>query len=100
MDVNALLKEAKARFSHESAKQYLTEKYKNQLTIVNQGGMWKVSLELIGFLKNAPETVVLLDIYDNPLRINSKELLSNAENIFYTVMNNWHDEWSMLSKNR
>lgn len=100
MDTVTLIKEAKARFAHQESKQYLSEKYNNRLTVINQGGMWKITVEVMAFLQNAPETVVLLDSYENPLKINSKELLSEMQDTFTSVMNSWHSEWQELSNNR
>ena len=41
MDTKTLITEAKARFAHNSAKDYLKEKYDAKLLVAEQGGLWK-----------------------------------------------------------
>ena len=100
MDTETLIKEAKARFHHQESKQYLAEKYKPKLAVIDQGGMWPITIEVMAYLKNSPETVVLLDAYDNPLSVNAVQLLTKMQETYTKVMNDWHQEWLELSKNR
>jgi hypothetical protein len=43
MDINDLITETKARFSHNSAKEYLKEKYDSKLILATQNGLWKAT---------------------------------------------------------
>ena len=52
MDTKTLIKDAKARFSHNSAKAYLKEKYSSKLVIAEQGGLWRADAQTIGFLNS------------------------------------------------
>jgi hypothetical protein len=101
MDTKTLLAEAKARFNHNSAKAYLAEKYKNKLTIADQGGLWKADAQTINLLSSfdTPQ-LVLIDTFDNPVQVNRKELLEKLQTVYTTVMNQWNIEWRELEGKR
>lgn len=100
MDTNKLIAEAKARFKHYESKLYLEEKYLNRLFIAAQGGMWVVTPELLGFLRTAPHSVILRDSYNNPVQVNSAELLEDAQALYDEVMLAWLTEYTELNTNR
>lgn len=101
MDTKALIKEAKARFDHNAAKQLLKEKYQAKLIIANQGGMWKVTPELITFVDSAgSQELILLDSYENPIKVNRPELLKTIVDHYNTVMEQWYNDFEDLKKNR
>lgn len=101
MDTTQLIKDIKARFSHDSAKQYLKDKYLSKLTIASQGGLWKVTPELIAFLGNAgPEELILIDLYENPVKVDRLKLFYALRDIYNDVMTEWHNEWSQLENKR
>ncbi len=101
MDTKTLLAESKARFSHNSAKAYLAEKYKNKLTIADQGGLWKADAQTINLLSSfdTPQ-LVLINTFDNPVQVNRKELLEKLQTVYTTVMNQWNIEWRELEGKR
>jgi len=43
MDTTKLISDAKARFSHNSAKAYLNEKYNGKLLVAVQNGLWRAA---------------------------------------------------------
>lgn len=101
MDTKTLLAEAKARFNHNSAKAYLTEKYKNKLTVADQGGLWRADAQTINLLNSFDTSqLVLIDTFDNPVQVNRKELLEKLQSVYMTVMNQWHNEWKELEGKR
>ena len=65
MDTKTLLAEARARFSHNSAKAYLAEKFNAKLIVAEQGGLWKADIQTIAFLKSytVSDEVVLIDTF-------------------------------------
>lgn len=101
MNTDELIKESKAKFDHNLAKHYLKEKYQSKLIFADQGGLWKATPEFLSFLATPTlNETVILDLYDNPIKVD-KELLSiKAHSTYNDVMNEWHDEWSKLRKNR
>ena len=101
MDTKTLIAETKARFIHNSAKQYLTEKYNAKLIVAEQGGLWKADQQTISFLTAfLNEEVVLMDTFDNPVKVNRQDLKDKLCETYYRVMNEWHDEWKELESKR
>jgi hypothetical protein len=101
MDTKNLIAEAKARFAHNSAKDYLQEKYNAKLLVAEQGGLWRADKETISFLTAfLNEEVVLMDTFDNPVKVNRQDLKDKLCETYYRVMNEWHDEWKELESKR
>ncbi len=101
MDTKTLITEAKARFAHNSAKDYLKEKYNAKLLVAEQGGLWRADQETISFLTSfLNEEVVLMDTFDNPVKVNRQDLKDKLCETYYRVMNEWHDEWKELESKR
>lgn len=101
MDTKTIIKEAKARFEHNSAKQLIKEKYQQKLMVANQSGLWKASPELIGYLSiNPAATVFLLDSYENPVFVNRIELLDVLHKTYNDTMALWHKELQELRQYR
>ena len=97
MDTQSLIKDSKARFSHNSAKAYLKEKYKAKLIIAEQGGLWEITPTLLTFLAESnSNTFVMLDLYENPIKIDRTDLLTKATTVYNEVMEAWHQEWKEL----
>lgn len=99
MTTNTLVAEARARFNHAESKQYLKEKYINMLTVAYSGGMFKVDQTLITFLSTT-QADIIVDIYDNPVKVNRAELLELVTTTYNTVMSKWLEEYTTLSKSR
>ena len=104
MDTKILISEAKARFAHSSAKNYLKEKYEAKLLVAEQGGLWKADKETIAFLKvmlqDYDDRVVLIDTFDNPVLVERSELLSKLKDVYNNVMAEWYNEWKELESKR
>ena len=101
MDTKTLITEAKARFAHNSAKDYLQEKYNAKLLVAEQGGLWKADKETISFLTAfLNEEVVLMDTFNNPVKVNRQDLKDKLCETYYRVINEWHTEWKELESKR
>lgn len=101
MDVKSLLTEAKARFQHNSAKEYLKEKYRDKTLLAEQGGLWRADKETIAFLNSfTTERIVLIDTYNNPVEVNREELLLKLQVVYQTVMEEYLKEWKELEAKR
>lgn len=101
MDTRLLVEETKARFAHNIAKDYLKNKYTGKLIIAEQNGLWKIDTQFIAFLSSVTtETVVIVDQYNNPVQVNTKELLEVAINTYHRVMTEWYDEHKKLENKR
>lgn len=97
MNNNELISTIKSRLNHHESKTYLKEKYLNKLVIASQGGLWSITPEFLGFLKSSDETIILLDNYKNPIRVNTKSLLLEAEEIYKKITEAWFEEHQQLS---
>ena len=101
MDTTTLISEAKARFNHNSAKAYLKDKYDSKLIVAEQGGLWKATPELIGFLAtNTNDDVILVDNFENPVQVNRIKLYDVLSKTYNDAMNLWFTEWKELESKR
>jgi hypothetical protein len=101
MDTITLITEAKARFSHNAAKAYLKDKYDSKFIIAEQSGLWRANLETINFLNSSSdEWVILIDKFENPVKVLRAPLLDKLAITYKTVMEEWHAEWSELENKR
>lgn len=101
MDTNSLIEAAKARFFHNSAKAHLKDKYDIKLTIASQNGLWRADPLTISLLNAlTPEEVVLIDTFNNPVKVNRLALLKELTDTYNNVMLEWHNEWCELEGKR
>lgn len=101
MDIKELVATTKARFNHNVSRTYLKDKYTSKLTFADQGGLWKITPEFLTFLSvSINKKFVMLDMYENPIRIDSTALLTKATAIYNEVMEAWHNEYEELKNNR
>ena len=101
MDTDQLIAHGRARFEHAAAKRLLRERYQAKMLFAHAGGMWRAGPELQTTLLTCPDTeAVILDLYETPVRINTRELLALSQTRWQEEMTAWliaHDE---LSQNR
>lgn len=101
MDINTILADAKARFSHNSAKHYLKEKYNSKLTFADQGGLWKADKETISLLNSLEsDEVIIMDTFENPVKVDRKALLDRLTTIYEETMAAWFAELKDLEGKR
>jgi hypothetical protein len=104
MDTKTLITEAKARFAHNSAKDYLQEKYDAKLLVAVQGGLWKADQETISFLtvmiNDYDDRVVIMDTFQNPVLVDRSGLLTKLKDVYNSVMAEWYNEWTDLESKR
>jgi hypothetical protein len=87
MDIQSLLSEAKARFAHNSAKDYLREKYKNKFLVADQNGLWAADIATITFLQSFDtERLVLLDTHNRPVEVDRLSLLNKLKTVYQDNM--------------
>ena len=101
MDINALTTHARARFDHAVARQVLKEKYQAKMLFAYRGGMWRAGPELQTTLLTCPGAeAVLLDLYENPVQVDTKELYAQSQQRWQEQMNAWLVEHEEISKKR
>lgn len=101
MDIQNLLTETKARFNHNAAKAYLTEKYQSKLLVADQGGLWKADKQTIAFLYSFTDsTIVIIDEFGAPVKVDRIALLKKITEVYQDVMNKWQQDWLELEQKR
>ena len=102
MDTDQLIAHSRARFEHEAARRTLREKYQAKLTFAYRGGMWSAGPELNCniFTCGHIGEVVLEDLYKNPVKIDTKELMALSQERYNEQMNAWLVEYTELNQNR
>ena len=102
MDTDQLISHSRARFEHEAARRTLREKYQAKLTFAYRGGMWLAGPELncTIFTCGRMGEVVLQDLYQHPVRIDTTELMSLSQERYNEQMNAWLVEYEQLNLNR
>ena len=101
MDTDKLLKHSRARFAHEANRRVLKEKYEAKMLFAYNDGMWRAGPELLSTLLVCPgDTAVLLDLYENPVHVEVKELAEIAQRRWQEQMTAWHIEYEEARKNR
>ena len=102
MDTDQLIAHSRARFSHETARRLLKEKYQSKMLFAYRGGMWRAGPELNNMIFTCGRIgeVVLPDQYENPVMIDTKELMSLSQERWNEQMNAWLQEYEELSKKR
>ena len=102
MNTDNLIAHTRARFDHASAKRVLKEKYQAKMIFAHAGGMWRAGPELNNMIFTCGRMgeIVLPDLYENPVKVDSKELMAMSQERWNEQMNAWHVEFEKLSKQR
>ena len=101
MDTNELVKHSRARFDHAAARRVLKEKYEARMLFAYAGGMWRAGPELQMTLATSVDSeTVILDLYENPVRVNTQELLQLSRQRWQEQMNAWLVEHQQINQQR
>jgi archaellum biogenesis ATPase FlaH len=69
--------------------------------VADQNGLWRANLETINFLTAiTDEEVIIIDTFNNPVKVIRQELLDTLNTIYKTTMEEWYNEWVELEKQR
>jgi hypothetical protein len=102
MNTEDLVAHARARFDHVAARRVLKEKYSARMLFAYQGGMFRAGPELLTLLHACPveDGIVILDIYENPVKVNPGELQRLAHDRWQEQMNAWLVEHEKTNQQR
>ena len=91
MDTDQIIEQSRARFEHEANRRLLKEKYQAKMVFAYAGGMWQAGPELLTLLEAIPieDPVVILDLYENPIKIDPSELRHLAFDRWQEQMTAW-----------
>ena len=97
-----MISHGRARFEHAVARRTLKEKYQAKMTFAHAGGMWRAGPELNNMIFTCGRMgeIVLIDLYENPVKVDSKELLALSQERWNEQMNAWLIEYTELNNNR
>jgi len=102
MDTEQLVTHSRTRFEHATARRVLKEKYQAKLIFAYREGMWQAgpTLNNMIFTCGRMGEIVLPDLYDNPVKVDSKELMALSQERWNEQMNAWLVEYEELSRRR
>ena len=82
-------------------KRILREKIQTDLHVAYNGGLFKVTPDLIAFLNVwDSEEIYLEDTYQNPIKVNRLELSALCKQHYQMVMNTWHIQHEEIRRAR
>jgi len=100
-NITSLVNEIQLATDFQINKKILREKIQTDLHMAHNNGMFKITPELLAFVKTWPvDELYLEDTYQNPIAIDRQSFLVQAEQHYQTVMNRWHNEYEQLKKIR
>ena len=100
-DITTLVDEIRLATDYQINKRILREKIQTDLHMAHSGGMFKITPELIAFVKTWPiDEIYLEDTYQNPIKIDRQTFLVTAQQHYQQVMNRWHNEHEQLKQIR
>ena len=100
-DVELLVNQIRQATDFQKNKIILREKIQTDLHLAHCGGLFKITPELIAFVKTWPvDELYLEDTYNNPIKVDRQVFLVQAQQHYQLVMNRWHNEYEELKKIR
>jgi hypothetical protein len=102
-ELEQLTAEIRRATDYQTNKRILREKIQTDLHLAHHSGLFKITPDLIAFLDSWPkdvETIYLEDTYGNPIEVDRKVLLVQAQQHYQKVMNTWHQQHEELKRIR
>ena len=100
-DLEQLTNQIRLATDYQINKRILREKIQTDLHVPYNGGLFKISTELIAFLSTWPnDSLFLEDTYQNPIEINRNEFLTLCQQHYQMIMNTWHTQHEEIKRAR
>jgi len=100
-ELEKLISEINRATDYQINKRILREKIQTDLHFAHNGGLFKVTPELLAFVSTWPvDELYLEDTYQNPIQINIQVFLITAQQHYQQIMNTWHQQHAELKKIR
>ena len=100
-DIENLLTEIKQATDYQINKRILREKIQTDLHLAHNGGLFKITPDLLAFVQGWPiNELYLEDVYQNPIEVDKQVFLITAQQHYQQVMNRWHQEHNELKRLR
>ena len=102
MNTDDLISHSRARFDHVAARRILREKYEAKMLFAYGDGMFRAGPELLTTLAACMSSnpVVILDLYENPIKVIPEVLFDQAKQRWQEQMNAWLAEHEENNKKR
>ena len=99
--IDDIVTQVKQATDYQVNKRILREKIQTDLHFAHNGGLFKVTPELIAFLYAwDSEELFLEDTYQNPIQVNRQEFLKLCKQHYQMVMNTWHIQHEEIRRAR
>jgi len=99
--VDQLVEEIKLATDYQTNKKILKEKILTDLHMTYNGGLFKITPEILAFVTTWPDDELFLeDVYENPIKINKLEFLDLSRQHYQQTMNTWHIEHEKIKRIR
>jgi len=100
-DINQLVEQVRLATDYQTNKEILREKILTDLHLAHNGGLFRVTPELLAFVQSWPiDELYLEDTYHNPIEVDKQVFLVMAQQHYHKVMNRWHQEHAEIKKLR
>lgn len=99
--IENLVAQVKQATTYQTNKHILREKIQTDLHFPFNGGLFKVTPELLAFVATWPtEWMYIEDVYQNPIEVEKQVFLVRAQQHYQQVMNEWHTQHEELKRIR
>jgi hypothetical protein len=96
-----IVTQIKKATDYQVNKRILREKIQTDLHFAHNGGLFKITPELLAFVQTWPiDELYLEDTYQNPIQVDKQVFLVIAQQHYQKVMNRWHQEHDELKRIR
>lgn len=100
-DINQIVDQVKLATDYQINKTILREKILTDLHVPFNGGLFKVTPELLAFVATYRYTTMYIeDTYNNPIEVDRDTFRTICEEHYQKVMNRWHQEHNELKQIR
>lgn len=96
-DLSNIVNQIRIATDFQTNRKILKERIQTDLHMTHNGGMFKITPELLAFVSSWPiDTLYLEDAYENPIEVDRQVFLVTAQQHYQRVMNTWHQEYAKL----
>jgi hypothetical protein len=100
-EITELVAQVKQATDFQINKRILREKIQTDLHFAHNGGLFKVTPELLAFVQSWPVNELYIeDTYQNPIEVDKQVFLVMAQQHYQKVMNRWHQQYTELKRAR
>lgn len=99
MDSQDIVEHSRTRLDHAAARKVLREKYEARMIFGHNGGLFRATPEMIGFLNlYGDQRIVVKDLHDNPIEVLATDLGTLMRERLQEQMNAWLVEHQALNQ--